>query len=719
MARQTTEQRLSDVFDRALQRFDGIMGVMKPERDLCLTDRRFYSIAGAQWEGSMGEQFKNRPQFEFNKIHLSVIRIINEYRNNRMSVLFVSKDGEQKETDEITSIYRSDMDKDNGEDAKDNAFEEAVGGGFGAYRLRNIEEDEYDDDNDKQCIIVEPIFDADSCVFFDLDSRRQDKADAEYAYVLRGISWDSYKEQYDDDPTTWNKDVSCAMFDWSINNDTVYIAEYYEKERKTKTLHVYRGIDGSEQTYSDQELRDDEELVEFLAATGFKEVRTKKKKECRVRKYILSGGGVLDDCGYIAGANIPIVPVYGKRWIVDGVERCMGHVRLAKDAQRLKNLQLSKLGEISAMSSVQKPILTPEQVSGHEVMWAEDNVRQYPYLLTNPITDASGNPTGVGPQSYTKPPDVPPALAALLQTTEADIRDILGNQEQAEIVSPNVSGVAMELAQSKMDMQTFIYVSNFAKAEKRCAEIWLSMAREIYVEENRAFRGIDANGEMSKIVANIPMLNSETGGIEYKNDLTSASFDVVVDVVPASVSRRAATVRALTQMIGMTADPETQQILSATAMMNMDAEGVDDLRKYFRNKLLQLGAVEPTKEEAEQIAMQQQMQGQQVDPQAELMNAMAEKEQALAAKGRADTVQSMAKVDQIRADTMKTMADTAQTKQETQSKISKDYAEVLERLRETQGIDLLVPAAPKGSEFAATAQPPELGEFSGVMQDDT
>ncbi|MFK5282558.1 portal protein, partial [Lacticaseibacillus paracasei] len=87
------------------------------------------------------------------------------------------------------------------------------------------------------------------------------------------------------------------------------------------------------------------------------------------------GGKVLEDCGYIAGKCIPIVVAYGKRWFVDNIERCMGHVRLAKDAQRLKNMQLSKLGEISALSSVEKPILTPEQIANHQDMWAEDNLK--------------------------------------------------------------------------------------------------------------------------------------------------------------------------------------------------------------------------------------------------------------------------------------------------------------------------------------------------------
>jgi hypothetical protein len=39
-------------------------------------------------------QFENKPKLEVNKIALSVIRIINEYRNNRVTVDFTSKDGQ-------------------------------------------------------------------------------------------------------------------------------------------------------------------------------------------------------------------------------------------------------------------------------------------------------------------------------------------------------------------------------------------------------------------------------------------------------------------------------------------------------------------------------------------------------------------------------------------------------------------------------------------------
>lgn len=85
--------RLAKIHETAKKQFDKAQGAVADERQQCLEDRRFYSIAGAQWEGKLGEQFENKPKFEVNKIHLAVIRIINEYRNNRIGVNFISKDG--------------------------------------------------------------------------------------------------------------------------------------------------------------------------------------------------------------------------------------------------------------------------------------------------------------------------------------------------------------------------------------------------------------------------------------------------------------------------------------------------------------------------------------------------------------------------------------------------------------------------------------------------
>jgi len=655
MARMSKEQYLNKLHSDALAQFNDIQTALRDERLQCLQDRRFYSLAGSQWEGPLWDIYENKPRFEVNKIHLSVIRIINEYRNNRVTVDFTPKPGQDdKLAETCDGLYRADEKDSVADEAYDNAFEEAVGGGFGAWRLRNVYEDDEDEDNERQRILIEPIFDADSSVFFDLNAKRQDKSDARYCYVVTSMTRQSYKETWGDDPTDWPKEIHQYEFDW-CTPDVVYVAEYYKVEDVSETIRIFRAIDGTEERYRQADFNDDPALEETLAAIGSIEVRQRKIKTRKVHKYIMSGGRILEDAGYIAGKEIPIVPVYGKRWFVDNVERCMGQVRLAKDAQRLKNMQLSKLGEISALSSVEKPILTPEQVTGHQVMWADDNIRNYPYLLINPITGPDGSQQVSGPVAYTRSPQIPPAMAALMQITEQDMQDILGSSQQADKMVSNISGKAIEMIQTRLDMQTFIYMSNFAKGMQRCGEIWLSMARDIYVEEGRQMKTIGPNDEIGMVELMKPTV-SEAGEVVMENDLSRAKFDVNVEVGPSSTSKRAATVRALTGMMAITDDPQTKQVLQAMAMMNMEGEGISDVRDYFRKQLVRMGVVKPTEQEQEEMMVE--LQGQPEDPNKIFLQAAAEEAIAKAAKARADTVKTVADAGLSRAKTAETLAKT-------------------------------------------------------------
>jgi hypothetical protein len=662
MARISKDQRLANVHAEALAQFDNVQTALRDERLQCLQDRRFYSLSGAQWEGPLWEIYENKPKFEVNKIMLSVIRIINEYRNNRITVDYVSKDGSMSDklAETCDGLYRADEKDSVADEAYDNAFEEAVGGGFGAWRLRTTYEDDEDEDNERQRIQIEPIFDADSSVFFDLNAKRQDKADARFCYVIYSMTYESYKEEWGDDPTNWPKIVHQYEFDWATP-DVVYIAEYYKVEDVTETIRIFRNIDGTEERYRSKDFEEDPELENTLAAIGSQEVRQRKIKSRKVHKYIMSGGRILEDAGYIAGKCIPIIPVYGKRWFVDNVERCMGHVRLAKDAQRLKNMQLSKLGEISALSSVEKPILTPEQVAGHQVMWAEDNLKDYPYLLINPITGPDGSQSISGPVAYTRSPQIPPAMAALLQVTEQDMQDILGNPSGADKMVSNISGKAVEMIQQRLDMQTFIYMSNFAKAMKRCGEVWLSMAKDVYIEEGRTMKVITEDESTDTVKLMTPTIDQETGEVRMANDLSAAKFDVNVEVGPSSSSKRAATVRALTGMMQITQDPETLQVLGAMSMMNMEGEGIGEVRDFFRQRLIKMGVVKPTDKEME--ALMAEAQNQKEDPNSIFLQAAAEEAVAKAAQARASTIKTVADAELSRAKTAETLAKTGEIDQ--------------------------------------------------------
>ena len=647
MRKQTAEQ-LRVIHQRARQEFNEIQSAVREVRIQCLEDRRFASVPGAQWEGALQAQFANKPRFEVNKVALGVIRIINEYRNNRITVDFVPRGGEDDDLAELCDgLYRADEQDSGAQEAQDNAFDEAVTGGYGAWRLRACYEDEEDPDNTYQRVRWEPIFDADSTVFFDANAKKQDKSDAKCCFVLTAMTRRAYMDEYDDDPASWPKEIERTEFDWE-RADHVYVAEYYKVEEKSEVIRVYVGLDDEEMEVPERELEDDPEKERTLLATGFRLSRTKKVKRKRVRKYLMSGGRVLEDCGYIAGTCIPIIPVYGRRWFVDGIERCMGHVRLAKDAQRLMNMLRSKLGEFTARSPVPKPIFAAEQMTNPAIrdMWAKDAVEDYPYLLSESLKDASGQHIATGPIGYTKPPEVPQAMQALLQVAEQDLQDILGNQGNGDEMVSNISGKAVEMIQERIDMQAYIYMSNMAKAIKRCGEVWLSMQRDLVVEPGRKMKVIGKQGRTEWVEMLRPMMGDD--GEEYlENDLSKAHMDVFVDVGPSSQSKRAATVRALTGMIAVTRDPETAAVLEAMTLQNMDGEGLGDIRGHFRKKLLRMGVVKPTDEEAQELAAEAQ--GQQPDAQTQYLMAEAQNAQAKAVKAAADTEKTKSQTAEILA----------------------------------------------------------------------
>jgi hypothetical protein len=108
-------------------------------------------------------------------------------------------------------------------------------------------------------------------------------------------------------------------------------------------------------------------------------------------------------------------------------------------------------------------------------------------------------------------------------------------------------------------------------------------------------------------------------------------------------------------MLNITQDPETAQVLTAMAMMNMEGEGLSDTNAYFRKKLLRMGVVKPTDTESEELMAE--IQGQPQDPNAIYLQAAAEEAMAKAAKARADTVETVASAELKRAQTVETLSN--------------------------------------------------------------
>jgi hypothetical protein len=101
----------------------------------------------------------------------------------------------------------------------------------------------------------------------------------------------------------------------------------------------------------------------------------------------------------------------------------------------------------------------------------------------------------------------------------------------------------------------------------------------------------------------------------------------------------------------VTQDPDAMRVLQAAALMNMEGEGLSDIRDHFRRQLVQMGVIKPTDEEAQQM----QAAGQQQDPNAVFLQAAAEEAMAKAAKANADVVKTIAESELTQAKTAETL----------------------------------------------------------------
>lgn len=638
-ADESDSKRLAEVHARALKRFDTCATQQAEIRAHALLCRRFISIPGAMWEGPWGEQFENSIKVEIDKLSKGVEKIVNDYRANRIVPDFRPSGGnsDQDTANTLDGLHRADSYHFKAQQARDNAFEEGASGGFGAWRLCNDYADPSNKESDQQR--VNPaliIVDADQRVYFDPNSKLYDKSDARFAFVLTADSKDAFEEEHGGKASDWPETRLHVTFDW-FAPEVVIKAEYYEVEDKTEKLLIFkhRLTDAEERWWEDE--IDKTEIAE-LKARGWKQ-ETKQRQRQRVHKYVMSGAEVLEDCGLIAGPNIPIVPVYYKRWFVDNQERFRGYVSKRMDAQRVYNAMVSKSAETDALSPREKPIFLAEQMPPHlQTLWAEQEQQRHPYALVNPVIDADGKYVAMGPIGKIEPPQFSPVRAALLQIAAGDLTD--ETDDGADEVKANTSAEAMDIAAVRIDAKSGIPIDNMRQSVQREGEIYLGMGEECYFEPGRKVETMTEDGDDGE--AELHETFTDAAGVHrVRNDFSSGRYKVIADVTEATATRRDKTVKsslALAEIAMKSGDNELGQAGIITAIVNMDGEGMDDLKKFVRKKGVAMGLIEPNEDEKAQMEQAQQ----QPDPTQALAAAEAALKAAQAKKAEADARQSQA-----------------------------------------------------------------------------
>ncbi len=644
-----------------LQEFDNDWLSTQDVREKANEEYRFVNVAGAHWEGWLEDAYEKRAKLEMNHISEYCRRTYSQWINNRQTVNYSPADDSTSDDDAdlLDGLIRRDLIRNGGQAAIDTAVKESYECGMGAIILNTQYEDEFDDDVDYQNIVISEQPNAYSSVVFDSASRRADKADAKRCVVLTPYSRKVFEEKWPTaTPTSVRPDDKSYLNSNSDANGLVWVATRYDVDVSKTTVHTYTNpIKGDIQKIFQEDLEDSADELEFL---GYKKVRSRSIKRRCVYKTVFSREDILEPRRKIVGKYIPVIPFYGFRCWVDGVEQFNGLARERMDVQRVLNMAFSLAAESAAHASDSKPIFDPDQMDNPTIrgQWA-NNLHQQPYLLVGSLRNSQGDISHAGPIGYTKGTELSPSVNSLIQMAGESLQRGTGGAPQ-DIADPNASGKAINALIKRIDQNTEAMHENTRKAITHWGVVYESMAREVYggaANAGRKIKILNERNEPSSKVLTQAGVKGDT--ITAVNDLSKSRFEVVAGHAPDYQTEDQETFDSLKDIIGLM-DPQDpmRNVLARSLFLLKDAAGLNDLQDYVRRELMISGYIKPETEEDKQVVIQaQQGAANQVDPNVELLEAAAAEQeskamlnQANAAKSAADAAKKTKEIEKLNVD---------------------------------------------------------------------
>lgn len=678
-------------------------------REQAADDTLFYWVT--QWSDALLGESQLQYRGEFDILRKAGRQIMADLKANPVSIDFEPKaESRQDGAELLDGLYRSDERNNQTIESYNNASNESVVCGVGAWMLYTDYQSTRGGDNN-QVIRRKPIYEANNKCFWDPNAKLADKSDASYVSVLYAYSEDGYidlvkdltGEDVEGIGPSFSHPEESYVFPWFGEDAKVYVVEFYHREKvKDKILTMVDPF-GQPTLLRESDLS---EVMDEMIDAGYKIEDEKVIERWQVTKYIASGNEILSE-EVIAGEHIPVVPVYGERAFVEDEEYYEGVTRLAKDPQRLRNFQMSYLADIVSRSPRPKPIFNPEQIQGFEHMYEESGAdNNYPYLLQNRLT-AAGEPLPIGPVAQMPEQQMPQALIASIQLSREAVADVANPGLPQDIADPDLSGKAVYALQNRIDQQSMVYQENLKHAKRRDAEIYASMAVEIY-DAPRKVTLTKPDGQRETVQVMEIVIDNETGEPVALNDITNMEFEVFADISPSYTTQKQQTREELIQLMSMMGDGDPMRsalMLKYVAMM--DGNEFDDVRDYANKQLLLTGIKEPETEEEIAIVQQAQeaAQGQQ-DPNMVLALAEDKKGQAALMEAQRKQIETQAKIQNDQAgtqiDVFKAQTDRAKMQVDAQ----KVGAEINYKNIEAFGKQL--ENAAKASAFRASVSPQRI-----------
>lgn len=593
------ENDYSDILEEARDRFAHIVDVDKDNRDNQREDTLFVYSPGSQWPEAVRNQREQWKELclEFNQLKQFVAQVVNDQRQNRPGIRVHPADGEaSEETAEIIQGLIRTIEYDSkAEAAYDNAFQQAVVGGRGWFRICS----EYaEGDGFEQKLVIQPIFDSNT-VYADIDYQQPDGSDRNYVFVTERMTRKEFQRKYPDAVAT---DWEGVDPNWTNGTDDVVIADYYRRLCKTRTMVLMS--DGA-RGWKDEMPAPPE---------GVAIVQERQAEDYEVEWYKIAGGNQVLEKFDWEGSIIPVICTTGDDIMLDGKRVYQGLTRHARDAQSMLNFGMTQQAIHLSLTPRAPWVAAEGQIEGYENIWKDANVKNYSVL---PYKPTSIDGVVVPPPQRTAPSMPDAGWGNWCQMMIGMIRSTIGMYENSlGIKGSESSGRAILAREKQGDNATFNYVDNLARAIALAGRVIVELIPKYY-DTQRIVHTIGLDGTRNEVEINQTTVNPDNPLEAIRNnDITVGKYSVTVESGPSFATKRQESAETLNQLAQ--AYPPLMEIAGDIVVKAQDIPDAEALSE--RLKLALPPAIQ------QQISAKEQ-DGKEPDPQ--VLAAMAQKDAML------------------------------------------------------------------------------------------
>lgn len=608
---ETEEHSDEELHQQAIEHFNLCVQAESETRRLSKEDIEF--VLGDQWPIDIRNERREdgRPCLTINRTAQVVNQITNDQRQNKPSIKVSPVDDQADiETAKVRQGLIRHIEYDSNADiAYSNAFEFAVMGGFGFWRVIT----QYaDPTSSKQEVKIDQVKNPFSA-YLDPSHKKPDGSDAEFGFIFDDISKESFERQYPESDLVIRgfESIGDQAPMW-LPSGSVRIAEYFYKKYTADSVLVL--------STGEEILRS--KLSGMPLPMGISIVSERKTKIPSIGWLKLNGKEILEK-GEFPGRYIPIIPAYGKEFFLDGKRILKGITRDAKDPARMYNFMASAEAEAIALAPKAPFIVAEGQIEGYENVWKLANRKNNAYLPYKP-TSVNGSPVPP-PQRNSFEPAVQ-AITNSRMISGDDIKATTGVYDASLGAQSNeTSGVAIQRRNNQAQTSNFHFIDNLNKSIRHTGRIINDIIPVVYDTPQTA-RILGDEGDERVVHINRPF---QDNGKEAIYDMSVGKYDVTIDTGPSFQTKRQEAVASMLDMAR--AAPQIMQAAPDIIAKNMDWPGSQEIADRLK-KTLPPGLADDNKnkEIPPQVQAQMQQMGQMVEQLTKQLNqVMQEKEQKL------------------------------------------------------------------------------------------